>query len=85
LSKAEVLDVAIEQFIISDSDGNGLIDKDEAEEMADDPEFSDNDSDKDGALSVDEMIEEKLADFAKADTNSDGFLSLEEFTATTGQ
>jgi hypothetical protein len=31
------------------------------------------------------MIEEKLADFAKADTNSDGFLSLEEFTATSGQ
>jgi Ca2+-binding EF-hand superfamily protein len=46
-----------------------------------DAEFSDNDADNDGALSIDEMIVEKLADFASIDGNKDGFLSLEELQA----
>ena len=61
-----------------------MLEKDEAEDMAADPEFSDNDSDKDGSLSINEMIEEKLADFAKIDGDSDGFVSLDELNATYG-
>jgi Ca2+-binding EF-hand superfamily protein len=84
LSKAEVLEVAIQQFAIADTDGNGMLEKDEAEDMAADPEFSDNDSDKDGSLSINEMIEEKLADFASIDKDGDGALSLDELNATYG-
>ena len=40
--------------------------------------FTDNDDDKNGSLSVEEMIKEKLADFKTADSNGDGRLSLEE-------
>lgn len=81
LSKAEVLQVAIEQFVIADTDGDGLLEAEEAGDLATDAEFSDNDASKDGSLSIDEMVEEKLADFAAIDTNSDGFVSLEELQA----
>jgi Ca2+-binding EF-hand superfamily protein len=81
LSKGEVLRVAIEQFRIADADGDDMIEADEAGDMAADAEFSDNDADKDGSISIEEMIEEKLADFARIDENSDGALSLEELQA----
>jgi len=81
LSKGEVLRVAIEQFRIADADGDDMIEADEAGDMVADAEFSDNDADKDGSISIEEMIEEKLADFARIDENSDGALSLEELQA----
>lgn len=81
LSKGEVLLIAIEQFGIADTDGNQLLEADEAGDLASDPEFSDNDTNKDGSLSIEEMIEEKLADFASVDTDGDGFLSLDEMEA----
>jgi hypothetical protein len=81
LSKAEVLLVAIEQFGIADSDGDEMLEAEEAGDLATDAEFSDNDSNNDGSLSIEEMIEEKLADFASIDGNSDGFLSLDELQA----
>ncbi len=85
LSKAEVLRIAVEQFAIADTDGDGMLEAAEASEMATDAEFSDNDSDKDGSLSIEEMIEEKLADFTSIDKDGDGFLSLDELNATYGQ
>jgi Ca2+-binding EF-hand superfamily protein len=85
LSKAEVLQTAIDQFVLSDINGDGQIDKEEAGELASDPEFSDNDTDKSGSLSLDEMIVEKLADFATADKNGDGVLTLDEVTPAAGQ
>jgi Ca2+-binding EF-hand superfamily protein len=78
IGKAEFIIVATTQFDLTDSDRNNSLDKKEVGALADDPEFSDNDSDKDGALSFEEMIQEKLADFASADTNGDGLLSFEE-------
>ncbi len=81
LSKAEVLQVAIDQFVIADTNGDGLIDKEEAGELSADAEFSDNDADKSGSLSIDEMIAEKLADFSALDTSGDGLLSLDELNA----
>lgn len=81
LSKGEVLRVAIEQFSIADADGDDMVEADEAGDLASDPEFSDNDANKDGSISIEEMIEEKLADFARIDENSDGALSLEELQA----
>ena len=81
LSKAEVLVVALRQFSEVDSDRDGALEKEEVGEAATDPEFSDNDDDKSGTLSVEEMIREKLADFKAADANGDGQLSLEEVKA----
>ena len=81
LSKGEILQIAIEQFGIADVNGDQMIEADEAGDLAADPEFSDNDTNKDGSLSIEEMIDEKLADFASIDTNGDGFLSLDEMEA----
>jgi len=81
LSKGEVLRIAIEQFSIADADGDDMLEAEEAGDMATDAEFSDNDFNKDGSISIEEMIEEKLADFARIDENSDGTLSLEELQA----
>jgi EF-hand domain pair len=78
LSKAEVLIVALRQFNEVDSDRDGSIEKNELGDLAKDPEFTDNDSDKSGSLSVSEVITEKLADFKAADSNGDGVLSLDE-------
>lgn len=78
LSRAEVILDAMRGFTISDLDGDGLLEADEIGHLADHDEFTDNDADKDGALSVEEVIAEKLADFAAMDANGDGFLSIEE-------
>ena len=80
LNKTEVLLRTLEQFDETDSDRNNFIEKSEAGDLADKPEFNDNDTNKDGQLSVEEVIEEKLADFKAADTNSDGMLTVEEVT-----
>lgn len=78
LNKAEVLLITIRQFNLTDSDRDNMLEKQEVGELASDPEFSDNDANKDGALSIEEVIAEKLADFKSADTNSDGMLTLIE-------
>ena len=78
LNKAEVLLIAITQFNLSDSDRDGMLEKQEVGDLASDPEFSDNDANKDGSLSIEEVITEKLADFKSADTNSDGVLTVIE-------
>ncbi len=80
LNKGEVLLIAIAQFNLIDSDRDGLLEKQEVGDLASDPEFSDNDANKDGALSIEEVITEKLADFKAADTNSDGVLTIIEVT-----
>lgn len=78
LNKAEVLLIAITRFNVADSDRDNLLEKQEVGELASDPEFSDNDADKDGALSIEEVIAEKMTDFKTADTNSDGMLTFGE-------
>ena len=78
LNKAEVLLIAITSFNVSDSDRDNMLEKQEVGKLASDPEFSDNDANKDGALSIEEVIAEKLADFKAADTNSDGMLTIDE-------
>ena len=84
LNKAEVLAVAITQFRITDSNRNNQLEKNEVGELANDAEFSDNDADKSGSLSIEEVIQEKLADFDAADANKDGALSLDEVKAVYG-
>ena len=78
LNKAEVLLIAITRFNVADSDRDNMLEKQEVGKLASDPEFSDNDADKDGALSIEEVIAEKLADFKTADTNGDGMLTIIE-------
>ena len=82
LSQAEVVLDAMQGFVASDHDGDGILEANEVgEEMAAHPEFTDNDTDKSGGLTVDEVVTEKLADFKAIDTNGDGLLSLEELNA----
>ena len=78
LNKAEVLLIAIRQFNLTDSDRDGMLEKQEVGKLASDPEFSDNDANKDGALSIEEVIAEKIADFKAADSNNDGTLTFIE-------
>ena len=66
------------QFDQSDSDRDGLLEKQEVGKLSSDKEFTDNDTSGDGSLSVEEVIAEKLADFKNADTNNDGVLSFDE-------
>lgn len=81
LSKAEVIATTMLQFNEIDSNQNGLLEKREVAEYADDAEFSDNDADKSGSLSPEEVITEKLADFKAVDTDNDGKLSFAEVKA----
>ena len=81
LSKAEVIATTMLQFNQIDSNQNGLLEKQEVADYADDAEFSDNDANKSGSLSPEEVITEKLADFKAADTDGDGKLSFEEVKA----
>lgn len=78
LDMSEVLQITIIQFRSTDSDGDGQLEKQELGDLAKDAEFSDNDANKDGSLSFEEVIAEKMADFKAADTNNDGFLTFDE-------
>jgi hypothetical protein len=78
LSKAEVIATTMLQFNEIDSNQNGLLERREVADYADDAEFLDNDADKSGSLSPEEVITEKLADFKAADTDGDGKLSFTE-------
>ena len=82
LSKSEVLLNAMQGFVASDADGDGLLEASEVgEEIATHAEFTDNDADKGGSLTVEEVVEEKLADFKMIDKNGDGLLVIEELNA----
>ena len=78
LSKAEVIATGMLQFNQVDGDLDGQLEKSEVADLAENAEFSDNDADKSGSLSLKEVIDEKLADFQSADTDRDGKLSYKE-------
>lgn len=80
ISKPEYLLVAIEDFKKLDRNSDNVLAPDEMGDLADDPEYLDGDTDKSGALSIEEVIAEKLADFKAADTNDDGALNVDEVT-----
>lgn len=80
ISKPEYLLVALDTFNALDQNGNNQLDAEELGDLSEDAEFSDNDDDNNGALSVEEVIAEKLADFDAADINKDGALNVDEVT-----
>ena len=81
LSQGEVVLSAVQGFVASDLDGDGILEAGEVgEEIATHAEFIDNDANKNG-LTVDEVVTEKLADFKAIDTNGDGLLTIEELDA----
>ena len=81
ISKPEYLLVATEDFNKLDLNQDNVLGPDEIGDLAKDPEYLDGDTDKSGALSIEEVIAEKLADFEVADTNKDGALNVDEVTA----
>lgn len=80
LSKTEYLLVPMEAFRKLDADGSNSLEPEELGDLAKDPEFGDGDTDKNGSLSLEEVIAEKLADFKAADANNDGALNVDEVT-----
>lgn len=80
LSKTEYLLVPLETFQDLDQNGNNALEANELGDLAEDSEFLDGDTDKSGALSLEEVIAEKLSDFEAADTNGDGALNVDEVT-----
>ena len=80
LSQGEVMLDAMQGFVASDLDGDGILEATEVGEMATHAEFTDNDANKNG-LTVEEVVTEKLVDFKAIDTNGDGLLTIEELNA----
>ena len=79
LSQGEVMLNAMQGFVASDLDGDGVLEATEVgEEIAADPEFGDNDADKGKSLSVEEVVAEKIVDFKAIDKNGDGLLTIDE-------
>jgi hypothetical protein len=78
LDKPEYLMIVLRQFSFLDIDRDNVLEAPEMGEVADDPEFTDNDNDGSPGLSIEEVIAEKLADFDKADANGDGALNIDE-------
>jgi len=78
VGKPEFIQVVMTHFSKTDTNKNNLIEKGEIGDLAKNPEFSDGDANKDGSLSVEEVIAEKLQDFKAADTNKDGALNVDE-------
>lgn len=70
--------IAITQFNQIDSDRDNILEKQKVGELSSAKEFFDNNTSRDGALSLEEVIEEKLADFGVADTNKEGMLTIDE-------
>jgi hypothetical protein len=66
-------------------DDSDFIESHEMGDQSETPEFLDGDSNNDGKISVEEMIDEKLADFLRADGNQDGVLNLGEVYNAYGQ
>ena len=69
LNQTEVLKIAIIHFSLSDSNQDDKLQEQEIGDLASSKEFTDNDSDGDGTLSLKEVIDEKLNDFQQADQN----------------
>jgi Ca2+-binding EF-hand superfamily protein len=84
LSKGEILMMAIRQFELTDANGDEILQAEEVGELATEAEFLDNDADKGGSISIEEMIEEKLADFKQIDADGDGLLTMDELEKTYG-
>ncbi len=78
IDKVEFLQVALRHFSTADFDDDDYIEVHEMGDQAKADEFLDGDTDKDGKLSVEEVMAEKLADFTSADLNKDGVLSVGE-------
>ena len=78
LNMGEVLLIAITQFNLTDSDRENRLEKQEVGDLASNPEFSDNDANMASALSIEEVIAEKITDFKTTDTNSAGVLTIIE-------
>lgn len=77
IDEAELVNDAITGFVAVDTDGSGAIAADEAGEGG----LGSADADGDGLLTLQEVMERKLAQMRAADANGDGVLSLEETIA----
>jgi len=71
----------VEVFYAADVNKDGFLDPTELKRLAFPEDFTDDDKDRDGRVSMHEFLRVRFHDFDLADTNHDGELSLEEVVA----
>ena len=72
----------VEIFFLADRNKDGFLDPTELKQLTFPDDFTDDDKDKDGRVSMREFIRVRLHDFDVADADDDGVLSLEEVVIT---
>jgi Ca2+-binding EF-hand superfamily protein len=68
----------VEIFYSADRNKDGFLDAEELKQLAFPDDFTNNDKDADGRVSLREFLRVRFRDFDLADTDHDGQLSLEE-------
>ena len=70
-----------EVFFSADRNKDGFLDAEELKQLAFPDDFTDDDKDRDGRVSMREFLRVRFHDYDVADTNHDGVLSLDEVVA----
>src|SRR5262245_1156363 len=71
----------VEIFYSADRNKDGFLDAEELKQLAFPDDFTADDKDKDGRVSLREFLRVRFRDYDEADTDHDGELSLEEVIA----
>lgn len=71
-----------EVFYFADKDKDGFLEVDEQKALVFPEDFSTDDKDANGRISLHEFERVRFQDFEKSDTNDDGVLSIDEVVAT---
>jgi len=72
----------VEVFYFADADKDGYLDPTEMKVLVFADDFSEQDKDANGRVSLREFLRVRFADFPKADTDGDGTLSVDEVVTT---
>ena len=68
----------VEVFYFADANKDGFLDETELTQLVFSEDFSEQDKDANGRVSLREFLRVRFADFATTDTDDDGTLSVEE-------
>src|SRR5688572_5024715 len=68
----------VEIFYAADVDKDGYLDPKELKALAFPEDFTEDDRDRNGRVSMHEFLRVRFAEFATTDTDGDGFLSVDE-------
>jgi len=71
----------VEVFYFADANKDGFLDPAELRRLAFPEDFTEDDKDANGRVSLREFLRVRFADFTKVDTDGDGVLSVDEVVA----